>query len=210
MKLPLVAYVELISNVIPLGCGIFSIKRLRGGFLFFFAFILLNTTSEFITFFMGRAGIKNLWVLSIEHVVEYTILSITLSQWQQSARIKLIIYGGILFYVILWISAKFTVEPFSEPDVYTHGIECVALITISIYTLLGLQNYSHNKLIGDGRFLVTAGLLIYFGGGFVLYVFWKEIVSLGYTKAASYWVINWSLNTLVNLVYALGLWRGAR
>lgn len=210
MKLPTLAYLELASNVLPLGSGLLRFRRLHGGCLLFFGYILLNVATDCSSFLMGRAGIRNLWVLQIDHLLEFGILSLVLAGWQQTARARRWIYGGIPSYLALWIVAKFTLENFREPDLYTHTLECVVFIFLSVVTLLGVTRSSGEHLVHDGRFLLVVALLIYFGGEFLLFIFWKEIAALGAAKAASYWVINWSLNIVVNALSAVGLWVGSR
>ncbi len=210
MRFPLVAYLALASHVLPLGSGLVWLKRLPRGMRLFFVFVVVNALSEYITFAMGRLHLNNLGVLHVDHLLECVLLSLVLLAWQDRPWARLTLKAGIIVFTAVWIVAQFSVEPLNEPDLYTHTLECLFLIFMTVATLLQVARTSSVRLIRSERLWITTGLLVYFAGDFLLYLFWNEIVSLGPVKAAGFWTINWSVNILVNVMYAVALYLGRR
>ncbi len=205
MSIPL-NYIELGSDLLPLGSGLIAFKRLGTAMRLFFIFVTVNTLSDAITLVMAKSNIRNLWVLHIDHLLEYVLLALVLRSWQGRPWIRRALWWSTIVFAALWVVAQFTVEPMRDPDYYSHTLECLILIMVIVVTIFDLTSKSPPPIIRDGRLWISAGLLIYFAGDFLLYLFWNEIVALGRTKAAEYWKINWYLNMLVNGLYAVGFW----
>jgi hypothetical protein len=231
MSLPLLAYIDLASNVVPLGAAImyrgkwaapvheYQSSQVRRSLTFLFCFVLLGALSESSTFILGRLGIRNLWVVHIYTLLEYVLLVCTLVPWQRNRAWRSIQLGSIPAFALFWLVSKLAGwEVWSSPDTYTHTFESILILLWALLLLGALlrtddveellphfPRTSNRKPISyhrDVRFWLATGVLLYFGGNIMFAVVIDQYVMLTRDAAIIVAQVHWILNVLVNCAYA--------
>jgi len=205
MKLPIISYIDFFSHVLPIGTGLFHRTALLQKERFiFFVFVCLAMITEIVTLCMAMEKMNNLWVLHIHHLLEFGLLMQIISMWQRQPLFRKIWLISIPFFIIFWIISNLTIESFFGPAEYSHVVFSGVLVFASIYSLINLMKDESLILWKEIRFWITSGILIYFGGNTVLFLFFDKIFALKTQDAITVWNIHWIIDTIVNVFYAIG------
>lgn len=123
----------------------------------------------------------------------------------QSIKDRVWIRLGVLFSIV-WTINVFTGEGWwAFPD-YIRALESILLITIVI---IWFQKMLREKVIlhpyKTFEFWISAGLLIFLSGNFLLFVFSKLILNAGKEVFLAIWKVNAILNILLYGMYTIAL-----
>lgn len=219
MKLPLIAYLDLFSHLLPVGAGIFrwnEVRRNDEGIMFIFVFTFIAALSELSTYWMAINKIPNLWVLHFYHLGEYVFLmlyfSILIMEDTRFQTLGRVLRWSIVGFFFFWLISKWTIEKWSEPASYTHTFSTCIFIMLSLYTLFQLVvgeklregEEKKTSLLGNFRFWIIFGLLVYFTGSAVHFLLISPLTALSMDAAIKIWAIHWGVNVLVNILYLYG------
>src|SRR5713101_8186167 len=141
MKLPLPGYLNLASDLFPIGIGFARRSDLRGEAPLFFLFVVLGFVVEGTTFVLAVRRINNLWILHIYSLLEYIILILVFAGWQKEKGrpwLPRLLYGSIAIYSLLWILAKIEFESFAVVDQYTHSLSGLVFVAVALLTLIDM------------------------------------------------------------------------
>ena len=111
-----------------------------------------------------------------------------------------------LGFTILWLINVFTGQGWwAFPD-YIRALEAVViLVIIVLWFLKMLREKTILTPYKSFEFWLCAGLLIFFSGNFLLFVFPKVILNAGNEVFHAIWKVNSILNILLYLMYAVAL-----
>jgi hypothetical protein len=181
--------------VVPVATSIVNYKFLSKS-LKFIAYLLwgglfFNVTDIALSLF-GRSSIP---MFHIYTIIEFILLSVYFYQLTQRDFFKKIIQIIVAIFLGIVILNKMFLEPIDKIDNYTLTVESILLLILSsIY----LTEYLSDNLIvsfQDYRFLITIGLMIYFGGNLFVFALSNEF---------DIWIIHnililllWTIFTLV-------------
>jgi hypothetical protein len=222
VKYPLIAYLDLYSSVLPVTAGLYrwnQLKTNRFGAAFVFALTSIGAIAELGTYWMAINGLHTVWVLHFYHLAEFILLMCVFSFWKlgvknedggggdaffQSSRF---FRWSVALYSVFWLVSKWTFEPWDQPANYTLNISTFVFILISLFTLYRLVSQKsklQDSILRNFQFWITAGVLIYFAGSALDFLFASQIFKLPPEYAMSLWTIHWSINVLANILYAYG------
>jgi hypothetical protein len=215
MKLPFPGYLNLASDLIPVGMGLARRRNWGGEASLFFVFVALGLVVEVATFTLAQLSIHNLWILHVYALLEYIILILIFAGWQKEAKRPLLrhaLYASIGVYGLIWILAKIEFEKFASADQYTHSISAIVFVAFSLFTLVNLARTEGSSLKTQApiyrtfQFWVLVGILIFFAGNTFLFGLGELISSLAFKDAVAVWTIHWWLNITANICYGVGFW----
>jgi hypothetical protein len=205
MTLPVIGYVELVSNIAPLGAGLFRFRAMGREMTLFFILLLAGFVTEIVTLIMGRHGMNNWWVLQYYHLLEFLLLATVLASWQKRAPVKRILWAAIVVFPWFWAVAKWTtIEPLWVTDNITHSVSSVIILIVAVYSLLQMVKETDLSLTKESRFWILAGVVLYFSGSLMLFVLFEEISAFPWVDALTPFMIHWELNTVVNILFMIG------
>jgi hypothetical protein len=139
-------------------------------------------------------------ILSLFTIIEFTLFTIFINFSLRSRKIKssiLIVSSFFVFFSIVFYFLKLGNEKF---DSVSASIEAILILAFCILFLFDNINTEPSFIYEKYEFWIIVGMLIYLGGVLFLFIF-----SSSFTKDEKniYWNINYSLNILKNILFAI-------
>lgn len=166
-------YCGITIGALPVIFGLRAYGKLGRDFKLLLLYALISFLSNIIALLIGRFHGSNIFFMHLYTVFEYILVITVFSIWQEDKRLKKSLQISIPIYVILWIIAKFTIEKFSELDLYTAPLSAGIFILIATFTILQQPTKSSKPLPQSPIFWTSLAFLIYAGGVFFLYALTK-------------------------------------
>jgi hypothetical protein len=204
MPFMLLAYIDMFSGLLPIGAGLIRRAHLRGSPQLFYLLVLCSSIVDASTYVMGRKGIHNLWLIQLYHLTAVIVTMIVLTGWQHPGRIRTVQRVSVALYTLFWFIAKFSFEPISGADQFTHTIASVLILCSSIICLFQLVNDASTELLLDCRFWIAGGVMLYYAVNVALFSGSGKLIQLSAMDAALIWNIHWGVSILVNLLFTRG------
>ena len=139
-------------------------------------------------------------------LVEYVFLILLFSRafredWRQLKWLVLIIG-----FALLWVLNAFILSSlWIYPD-YIHALEALIILTLVVLWFRKmLREKSIRNPVKNFQFWLCTGLLIYFSGNFLLFVFSNFVIELETRVYEAIWVVHAILVILLYLIYANAL-----
>ncbi len=187
--------ISSLSSLLPLSAAILSLRYLNKDLKIFFLLFIAASAVDISTLYIRLVENKiNVWLFHIYTLVEFTLLILLFTRWQTNQLIKKVMTVNLPLFVIVWILSKSYIESWTQLDNFTASIESVFLIGASTITLYQLNSDSKILSFKDYRFLISTGVLIYFGSN--LFIF-------GMSNLMDVWPIHSAINILCNILYAI-------
>jgi hypothetical protein len=203
-RFPPLAYVSLFSPVLPIGIGIFKIKRIHFGMtiLFFYIVTVFVGDNILMWFFQGQP-----FQLGLTHayfLIEYIFVISVISTWQESHWMRKLFQGLIGLYTLFWIIAKSTFEPLSGLYSMTASISQVILALSAGYTLFIVVENRMQPLMHNYRFWALLSFVLYFAGTLLVIALRGILIHYSTEKYFLISSLEWSLKILFNILFAIG------
>jgi len=119
MQLPLVAYVDFVSSLLPFGVGVSRRGNMTVPLRLFLIYMLMGIVVEIVSYILANQKISNLWLMQCYHLGAYSLLIVIIGYWVRGILLSRILRWGLIVYILTWGFAKFSFEPFTGPDQYT-------------------------------------------------------------------------------------------
>ncbi len=205
MKGEPLSYVSLVSQVLPVGAGLWKRSSLVGELRIFYGYVVANVVIEFASYWMAMHNIHNLWLSHTFVLLEYCLLALVFAGWQRSSRMRTILRWSIPVYAAFWLVAVSTFEKFAGPDQYTSTVSGVVMIMLAAWTLVGLMKEEEVLFHLDPRFWIAVGVLLDDAGTIMLSIFNGPILQMRIEEFLPFWKIHWGLSIATNLCFMGGL-----
>ena len=199
MKFPLIAYFNLLSNIFPIGAGLYKWRYLKKEYLLFFIYVVVSGISELTTYITARYGIKNIFVFPVYSLIEYCLLVFIFEKWLKWKGFKTIIRGSIILYVIFCGLSLIMFDTFTASIQIIRSVSSVIFIFLAAVALLDLMK--GKRVNKESRFWIITGIMIYFAGNSILFIFSGIIPHIRIEDAMTMWTVHWSSNVFVNICY---------
>lgn len=197
----ILAYIDLFSNILPVGGGLWKIRKMETPVLVFLFLVFLSAGVEVASYIMAIKGINNLWMIQWYHLINVGVIIFILGAWQYHRFVRRIFRWSLFFFVVFWCVAKITFEPLTGDDQYTYTTASIFILVSVIVTLFQLIRDEDRNFFSDTRFWIACGIFFYYTGNFILFSVFKWFTTLAFIDAVTIWNIHWGLNTVVNLIY---------
>jgi len=185
--------VSSLSSLLPFIAALFCFRWLNRDLKIFFVLFVVAVSVDLSTLYIRIFTNEiNVWLFHIYTLIEFTILITLFIRWQSNRLVKKVMTANLPFFVIVWILCKIHLESWTQLDNFTVSIESVLLIGASTITLYQLNSENNVISFTDYRFLISTGVLIYFGCN--LFIF-------GVGNLIDVWPIHSAINILCNILY---------
>ncbi len=155
-KILLYLYLSLLS--LPVLFGLWYFKRLDTFLRLFLYYLFLSLTLDMYTLFHKGGETRLLHFFTLFEFTYLTLLLATVLESRKAFRYTVL---GIVIFAAIWLSSKFTIEPFNKVDSYTSSLSFVTLAVYALYVIYKLVLHPKGWIIYDARFWVSGGILLY-------------------------------------------------
>jgi hypothetical protein len=157
---------------------------------------------EMVETWMAFHNIRNLWMIDLATFGECLILLTIFYSWKTSSRSRnIILFSGISF-VIIWVIAKWSFEPFNQMDSYTSAVAKIIEIAVSVWVLFDVLRDSKVVLKLDARVWIASAVIIYASGSMLLFALFNTMLKESPSVVKAIWPVNWVLMIVYYLLYA--------
>lgn len=192
----IIGYISAISGLFPLTAGLIKFRNSKLEVKILVIYFFFACLMDAVLIQKAFNDENNIWLLHYFTPLEYGLLVLVFSYWQDSPLLKSILRSSIGAFFIFFGGTGVLAERPQMFDSYAASLEGVMLIAISTYTLIMLNRGNTNRLTRDYRFWICSGVLIYFSGNLMLFS-WSRII-------VAWWMHN-ILNVLANFIFAGGI-----
>jgi hypothetical protein len=202
---PVLAYLSLFSPLIPIIVSLSRFRMLGTELRLLLSLLIIGLfiDSSLKWFYINSqvtAFGMNLFVL-----VEFTLVMLIILRWQHNVRVKQFIQVVMFAYIVLWVTAKISFEPWTSPYYYTGSIANV-LITLSSGAALMLFEFDNKQpLIRSPKFWVLLAFVLYYAGTLLPIMFQGVLFKRSLYSLQLVWSINWFLSVTANILFAKGV-----
>jgi hypothetical protein len=166
--------------------------------------IVFNVGETAIEWTLASFSIHNLWISHINTLVEFFFMVLLFSSWVKQKRIRLVLLVCFMTFIVLWITSKFSFEPFTHIDGWTATLSKILQVVFSIVLLLDVVKEVEIIWTNDPRFWVAAGIIIYSAGSLFMFALFNKMLMVSPDRLRFVWSLNWILMIVSNLLYVRG------
>jgi hypothetical protein len=201
-------YCSEASIVLPIGAGVLRFKRLNTGLriLVFYVFLsaLVDLMSYIIIYYFkhSNAGLFRAYTL-----IEFTLLTLYFRTLFNRKSVQLFFLIAVLVFGLIDIICTQFLQPGDAFDSYASAIEGLFMLSFSLcYFYKVFTEVVIVKLEKDASFWIVSAILIYFAGNLFLFLCSDNTLASMQEYFLKYWSIDFILNTIFNILLAIGLW----
>jgi hypothetical protein len=201
-------HLSTFSVVLPIVIGGIRWASLHKPLRILYLFILLSAFIEFGSWLFFQFHWNNLIFFEIYTFVEFIAFSIIYWLLIQNmiARGALILTS--VFFVFYLLYQDLFESNLSDLETSEILYESIILVTYFVYYLLETLNHSKSRFLEtQPHFILTIGLIVYFLGNFLVYLFYDNLNGAAFL---SVWSLHSILNLMLNFVYTWVLWKSKR
>jgi hypothetical protein len=194
--------IVIVSSVlVPLTTGLVLFRRLDADLRLFLLLFAIAAAVEGYTFYQVMHTRNAYWVYHIYMPIEYVVIAIVLSSWQQNYMARRLIRLSIPLFVVLCLWDILGGGDLNDLNALTASIAYTLYVGMSAYTLVNLDYQNIRSTLSDYRFWIGTALLVYSAGGLAYFSFHDTIVA---DYLIQIWIIHGVLNILAYLMYSVG------
>ncbi|MGB2867521.1 MAG: hypothetical protein WBD36_03650 [Bacteroidota bacterium] len=204
MSIPYLAHAAAFSILIPVIVGLFTIRSLQPDLKLLLILFVVNAMAVSLQYYLGSRDVNNLWIGHFFNLIEYNMLTLMISDWQEKESTKAVFRLSMLVFTAFWIVAKLYLEKMDQPSVYVIPVSRVLLACASVYSLVGVAQSKTLTFLENPRFWVLSALLVSSAGGLMFYALRGMIAHLPTEQLLLAFYVHWSLIVVENLIYSGG------
>jgi hypothetical protein len=187
------------SSAIPLITGFFYFAKLKLDLKIFLGLLFFATVFGTVAFFLVEKGYNAYWLMHVYVPIEFSLFVIIFSLWQERQLFRKFMAAIIPLFLGLCVYDVLDTVRLQHNVNLTESVACIILAGISSLTLIDIEKKAKTIIIGDYRFWISSGLLIYSAGSLAYFAFFPSYSSI------VIFVIYTSLNILSYLIYTIGI-----
>ncbi len=204
MHYPVLAYVSIISTIVPLLIGIYNWKSANRELrilVFYLSFVLIV---DIIIMWIIKNYSINLGLTHFYFLIECIFIMSIIIFWQESPETKKFFQVLLVIYILFWLIAKLTFEPLNGLYSLTASASSVLLALAAGYTLFIVIGNRVQSLFRNYSFWILLSFIIYFAGTLILIALQEILVHYPREDIFLAASINWSLKILFNFLLTIG------
>ncbi len=196
----------MLSIIAPTMVGAFLFRRLITELKTLFAFICITFVLEVIIRVFYELELNNMPFFHLYSFIEFGFITAIYYLLSQDPKWKKGILGIASVFILLSVYNLIYLEGITEFNSNQRYVEGVTLLVFFFGYFFQLMSRPRKEFLESHPFFIlTLGLLAYFTGTLLLFLFSKELLS---RSDNSYWALHGILNILLNLTYTIVLWKG--
>jgi hypothetical protein len=188
--------VYMASVAVPTSIGAYGYRQLKFEMKLLLALMVITLAVEGFTFYLAIDQRNTNWIHHIYLPVEYGLIGVIFSRWQNTTFNKNVILFSIPLFVMTCVMSVIVFNNLDQLNVFTTSLSCILYAVISSFTLYQLQKDDSGSLYKDCRFWVSSALLLYSAGSLLFFVFTKFFPNIWYAHVA--------VNIVVYLTFGVG------
>ncbi len=202
LRFPLANTINIWSTALPIAVLALRVRRVGRPAAILLAFYLISVTCDILGTWMGRHNVHNLWLIDLDGVMEFSALVLFLHAVAPVRRAQMLYRGAWVFFIVFWLTAKCTFEPFFGRYGYTHSLSNALLCVLAVHSLVLRAGRDDESAIVDHRFVGGAFILLYNATSLFVLGFMDSILALGAQGVREFWPYLWLINAVVNALFA--------
>lgn len=198
-------YLSTFSIIIPIFLGVLMYRTLTKPLLILFFYLCLTAIMEAWSSVLHTYGWSNLYLFKVHTLIEFVTFS---------SMYFLIIESRIFRKVCLLVVPLFTISTIfietwrDSPDQLNTEVRVVEsgiLISYFIFHILHTYRKSNSPFLEiQPYFVLTIGLLIYFLGTMLVYLYYNYLEG---ETLMLVWALHSILNIVLNFIFAITIWK---
>ena len=185
--------------LLPVGVALYRYTGMPLTFRYIFYYLVISGCINLVAIILSYQRINNLPLLHLLTLFElYFILSFFAALFEK--KIAAIINITCRCIVILSLINSLWVQSIYTFNSYARGLAAITIIILSFFYFI--QVPEPRKL--PAEICVVAGLLLYYTGSFLLYLF-SNYLKKGYAFSTIVWNVNAALAVILYILIALGI-----
>jgi hypothetical protein len=201
---PFLTYISLFSPTLPICIGISKITTIQRGMKILFFYLIVTFAADIFLMWFVRGHQLQVGLVHVYYLVEYTFIMLIISMWQESQRMKKYFQSLLLLYILFWVIAKITFEPFSGLYSISATTSQVFLTLGAGYTLFVVMGNREQPLMNNYHFWVLLSFVIYYAGTLLFIALRGILIQYSLEKLHLVASIDWSLKIFFNVLFAIG------
>lgn len=201
MKIPALAFISLLTYLIPPLAGIWRFKRLTRPMKMFFLLCVWSLIDVTAGYILSMKHINNSFLINYYFLIDSLFLSVVYSLSIEDKRTKRIILILAILFIVIWVVDKLI---FAVPGQMNNEMAVtsrVFIIVASIVIVLAVMKKTDSLLIDRPIFWVSTGYVLYSAGVLFIFGLSNELLKIGMLYFHIAWHINWSLAIVANLMF---------
>jgi hypothetical protein len=204
MSYPILGYCAIVSYSIPIAIAIAKYKFLNREFTTVLYLLLIGCVTDVLSLWQYFGTKVAPWLVHVYILIELFLVMSILWSWQKSIRMKraFMILTGL--YVIIWLTAKVTFEPFGGVYTFTGSVSNVMLTLCAGFTFFLVFESVKQPIMSNDRFWILLSMLFNYAGSLLPLAFLGVVFTHSRENVFTMWSIMWVLATISHLLYAIG------
>lgn len=204
IRYPLIQYVSVLSAIIPICVGMWRYKVLSHEMRILLLLLIGGFATDFFSTWPLFGSRVVPWLSQAYTVFEYILVMYIIYSWQEGQRIINFLKVMLWIYILFWICAKFTFEPFNKSEYITASISRVILVLSGGYTLFIVIGERLQPLLHQQRFWILLSFVLFYAGTLMPVAVQGILFSHSRGDLLLAWSITWILSVLSNILFTIG------
>lgn len=173
----------------------------------FLVLIFTSLPIDILSLIVSNKGNSNLYLLRINTIVEFSLLSLFFASIfsrkiiKQSIALIIILFSGIAGF-------DFYKNGTTGIDSLSTTIEAMLIMiyVLGVFYKL-ITRTTHVNILSVPLFWFSSGILLYFSGNFALFIFEEFVIGQDTSLSTSLWTIHSVIHILFHFIITFGFWK---
>jgi hypothetical protein len=202
---PILAYISIVSPIIPISAGIYISKKTNREIKILLALLVFGFIIDIFSLWRLHSYPQFGPILVHIYILfNYILVMIITYSWQESPRVKILLKTIIVLYIVFWFITKFTFEPMKGLYYFTANVSNVIVILSTGYTLFIVVDKRVQPLLTYQRFWILLSFVLYNTGTLMPAAIQGLFTKLPRSDVYLIWSINWIVAILSNVLFTIG------
>lgn len=201
-------YISMAFSMLSLFSGLVCIKTIKGYLVPLFLIVFISAIVEIISWVIVNSGENNLPIFHIYTGIEFSLIFVFyMLFYKHYFKLKILYLILPVFYVVTYIDYK--VNGLNEMDSFSVTVESTFFIVLSLLSFFFIiRHLIFENILNMPFFWINSGILIYFSGNILLFIFSNSFIKSEITTFFMLWAIIHSLlNIIYNGLICIGFWK---
>lgn len=204
------ANVSVVITLVPLIVGVLRLKSVGKYLTPMLIVVIISVITDLLNHLLVSNGINNYLVFRVFTPIELILICLFYSMfYKQYFKSIFLLIPIPLFIIVAFIDYK--INGIDNFDNYATAFEAITFSILSLWSFLYIVNKMiFEKVTSEPFFWINTGILLYFAGNLILFIFNDYILTHQGSSHIALWAIHSILNIFYNILIAIGFWKTKR